>query len=273
MRLFIFCICTLVFLIPGGYTQDTIQLKNYISNLKKLDVVIQGHLYSFLFDTGGGETFISPEIAKDLGKEVYGNETSFRMHGEMITYSKVDSLSLQVGKTAIFHSTVGVWDVMSILPEGLPKIDGVLSLKTFRDKIVTLDFPSGKFVIETKKSFQKQRERSVLLQSRFASGMSGNELTIFLNIPYKERNYWFLFDSGNLNDFLISPHTAYEWKLQSDSTTERKELNLINIRLGKKIMESKAASGKMIYDGALNYALISKSKYVINFPLQQVWMF
>jgi hypothetical protein len=256
-----------------GYTQDTIQLKTYISNLKKVEVVIKGQSYSFLFDTGGGETFISPEIAKKLNKEVYGNETSFRMHGEMFNYAKTDSVTLHVGKTVIFHSTLGVWDIMSILPEGLPKIDGVLSLKSFRDKIVTLDFPSSKLVIETKPSFQKQQGKLNLLQSRFASGMNGNELTIFLNIPYKNRSYWFLFDSGNLNDLLFSHHTAHEWKLQGDSTEERKELGFIKVRIGKKIMETTAASERIIYNGALNYSLISKSRYIINFPQKQVWMF
>ena len=51
-----------------AYAQDTIYLENYVGNLKKVNVTIGSKSYSFLFDTGGGETFISPEIAKSLGK-------------------------------------------------------------------------------------------------------------------------------------------------------------------------------------------------------------
>lgn len=45
------------------FAQDTILLKPYIENIKTIDVVIEGKEYDFLFDTGGGETIISPEVA------------------------------------------------------------------------------------------------------------------------------------------------------------------------------------------------------------------
>src|SRR5687768_1613577 len=102
MKIRFLSICTLLFFSLIGYAQDTIQLKKYISNLKKVEIVIQGHAYSFLFDTGGGETFISPEVAKRLGKCVYGNETSFRMNGEIVKYAKSDSITMKIGSTTIF---------------------------------------------------------------------------------------------------------------------------------------------------------------------------
>jgi hypothetical protein len=118
-----------------AYAQDTVYLENYVGNLKKVNVAIGSNSYSFLFDSGGGETFISPEIAKSLGKTIYGSATGFRMSGEMIKYRKTDSISLNIYRTTIFHSTIGILDIMSLLPKGLSKLDGVLSLKTFQDKI------------------------------------------------------------------------------------------------------------------------------------------
>ncbi|WP_179222994.1 retropepsin-like aspartic protease [Pontibacter ummariensis] len=273
MKILFLCLSIVLCLINEGNAQDTIHLKTYISQLKKVELTIAGQPYSFLFDTGGGETFISPEIARRLGKAPYGNSTAFRMSGEMLKYQRSDSVTIQIGTNTFFHPTVGVWDLMSILPEGLPKIDGVLSLKSFSDRVVTLDLTGNRLILETPASFRKLKRSISVLPSRFANGLDGNELTIFLNIPYNKRPYWFLFDSGNLNDLLLSYQTAYEWGLQSDTVAHRKELGTVAVQLGKKRMESKAASEDIIYDGALNYALLGKSKFIIDFPRKQVWVF
>jgi len=54
-----------------GFGQDTIRLKPYIENMKTVEVSIEGKKYNFLFDTGGAETIISPEIAKYFNKYIY----------------------------------------------------------------------------------------------------------------------------------------------------------------------------------------------------------
>lgn len=262
----------LLLLLGRGSAQDTIYLKQYVSNLKQVEVTISGETCHLLFDTGGGETFISPEVAKRLGKRVWGSATTFRMSGEMLHYQKADSVALQIGSKTYYHPTVGVWDLMSILPAGLPKIDGVLSLKTFAGKILSMDLAAGKLVVETDASYKRAARNMTLLPSRFATGMNGAELTIFLGVRHAARPYWFLFDSGNLNDLLLSHPTAAAWGLQPDTVTVRKELGTLPIQLGKAKWEGKAASDKIIYDGALNYTLLSRSRYMIHFGRKEVWM-
>ncbi|HYH14270.1 MAG TPA: aspartyl protease family protein, partial [Flavisolibacter sp.] len=154
MKHFFFSLFFLAITFHHALAQDTLVLKKYVANLKKVDLMIEGQFYSFLFDTGGGETFISPEIAKRLGKPIYGQATSLRMSGEKVTYQKCDSITLKAGDINLFHSTIGVWDIMSILPTGLPKIDGVLSLKSFKDKIITLDLGKERLIVESNKSFK-----------------------------------------------------------------------------------------------------------------------
>lgn len=90
------------------FAQDTIKLKPYIENMKTVDVFIEGKKYNFLFDTGGSETIISPEIAKTIKKEIYGSTTGFRMSGEIIKAQKADDITLSMGNTKIFHPTVGI---------------------------------------------------------------------------------------------------------------------------------------------------------------------
>ena len=255
-----------------AYTQDTIYLENYVGDLKKVIVTIGSNYYSFLFDTGGGETFISPEIAKSLGKTIYGSTTGFRMSGEMIKYRKADSISLNIYRTTIFHTTIGILDIMSLLPGGFSKLDGVLSLKSFHDKILTLDLANNRIILETTSSCRKLIKNKIALQSRFANGPDGNELIIFLGIHKQNHLYWFLFDSGNLGEMLFSHRTAYEWGLQSDTVNQWNRLGALNINIGIKQFTSEAASKDIIYDGSLNFAILSKSKFIINFSQKQVWL-
>ena len=259
-------------LLARGAAQDTILLKKYVGNLKQVEVMVGRDTLRLLFDTGGGETFISPAVARRLGKTVYGNATTFRMSGERLHYQLVDSVTLRIGSKAYYHPTMGVWDLMSILPPGLPPIDGVLSLKTFAGRVLSMDLAAGKLVVETEASYRVAVKKMTLLPSRFATGMNGGELTIFLGVRHKNRPYWLLFDSGNLNDLLLSHHSASEWGLQSDTVTVRRQLGILPLSLGKKKWEGAAASEKIIYDGALNYNLLSRSRYLIHFGRKEVWM-
>jgi len=252
--------------------QDTIYLEKYIGDLKKVTVTIGSNAYNFLFDTGGGETCISPALAKSLGKTIYGSATGFRMSGEIIKYQQADSISFDLGGAAIFHSTIGVLDIMKFLPKDFPKLDGVLSLKSFRDKILTIDLPNNKMILETPRSCYKLVRNKKALPARFANGPDGNELTIFLGIPQQEHLYWFLFDSGNLGELLLSHHTAYEWGLESDTVHQWARLGSLKINIGIKQFTSEAASLEIIYDGSLNFAIISKSRFIIDFSKKRVWL-
>ena len=117
----------------SSFAQDTIQLKAYVENMKTIDVFIEGKKYNFLFDTGGADTFISPEIAKSLNKEIYGCITGFRMSGEIIKAKKANDIALIIGKTNLFHKTVSVWDLMSILPKDFKGGTGAAAIKISPD--------------------------------------------------------------------------------------------------------------------------------------------
>lgn len=256
----------------SGLAQDTIRLKEYFRELRQVEVAIEGQPYRFLFDTGGGETYISPEVARKLGKKVYGQSLAYRMSGEQFTYQKADTVEMRIGNVSLSHATVGVWDVMSILPQGLPRLDGVLSLKSFRDRILTIDLAADRLILETPTSFRRLSRNMTQLPSRFANGLDGGELNIFLSVPYRDRAYWLLFDTGNISELLLSHHTAAEWGLQPDTLTQRVVLNPVAIQLGRRKLISKAAADSIIYDGVLNHVLLRQNRYTINFPKREVWL-
>jgi hypothetical protein len=253
-----------------SFSQDTLRLRTYVGELKQITISIEGKTYQFLFDTGGGETFISPSICSSLNKIPHGKEFGYRMNGERIHYQKCDSVTIEMGATKIFHSAVGVWDVMGILPKELPKIDGIISLKSFQNKIICLDLTHNIIIIETNKSTNKKTKEMTLLKSRFANGLTGNELIVFLGAKHNNVLYWFLFDSGNLDSFIFSPLTAYEWEIQSDSVSVGKTYTT-DIALGEESEKTEVVTKEIIYDGSLNYGFISKNIYLLDMIKNRVW--
>jgi len=261
----------LIVVFSKSFSQDTLNLRTYVGNLKQITISIEGKSYQFLFDTGGGETFISHGICNRLKKAAHGKEFGYRMNGESLHYQRCDSVMFEAGNTKIFHSTVGIWDVMSILPKELPKIDGIISLKSFQNKIVCLDLINNRIIIETIKSSNKKTKGMTLLKSRFANGLTGNELNVFVGAKHNSITYWFLFDSGNLDSFIFSPLTAYAWGIQSDSISAGKSYTA-EIVLGGESINTDIVTKEIIYDGALNYGFISKRVYLIDMTKNQVWM-
>jgi len=257
-------LCTAFF----GFTQDTIHLKPYIENMKTVEVIIEEKKYNFLFDTGGAETLISPEIAKTINKKIYGSTTGFRMSGEIIKAQKADSILLKIGKTQMFNKTVGIWDLMSILPKDFARIDGIISLKSFEESILTIDLSKNIVIIETKASAKKKIKGKSLLTTRFANGLEGSELNIFVAIPKENHLYWFLFDSGNTGPMLLSNESAEIWKVQNDNYENNPESEFV---IGQKNLKIKPFVRDIIYDGVFNFDAISQYVFTIDFKNKEVW--
>jgi len=251
--------------------QDTIHLKKYLGNLRTIDVFIEKEMYNFLFDTGGGETFISPEIVKKLNRFAYSSVYGFRMTGEVVKTKKCDSLQLMAGKTLLVPNTVLVWDIMSVLPKGLPRIDGVLSMKSFIGMKIQIDLNAELLIIENNSSFRKKIKSATLINTRFASGLAGNELNIFLEVR-SPRQYWFLFDSGNIDQIIISKNTAVEWGKGVDSSKIENRFFEAEIRLGNTKCIVNGRISDIIYDGVFDYSFIKKNIYLFDLKSNKVWM-
>ena len=61
-----------------------IPLATYLGALPSLQVSIGGQQLTFLLDTGGGLTMLTPETAKALGCKSWGRLTGFRMRGDRL---------------------------------------------------------------------------------------------------------------------------------------------------------------------------------------------
>ena len=253
--------------------QTIIPLETYVGNLKTVRVLVQGKSFNFIFDTGGGETIISPDIARMLDRPVYGRNIGFRMNGERVEFQRCDDVKLKIGGLNFQLTQVAVWDIMSILPANFPRLDGVISLHTLERHRVTLDLRDHRILIETDRSFKKRVRAMTPVAATFATGLQGREINLFIDIPVGNKGYRFLFDTGNIDKTRLAPSTAVGMGLGYDSELGGQiGVGKIKLKVGRKLIETEAVIENIIYDGALDFGMISQSVYTIDVPGRKVWI-
>jgi len=182
-----------------------VALSPYLGQLLTVDALVGSDSVRLIFDTGGGETVVSPAIAARLGCVPSGRSVGFRMNGDRVDVTFCPAVTLVLGGVSFAHDRIGVWDVQALLPEGAARVDGVLSLRTLATRPFTLRLAERRLTLETAASFRRQIEGMHRLRSRLATGSDGDELTVFVR-GVVEDTAWFLVDSGNLDVVQVGPH-------------------------------------------------------------------
>jgi hypothetical protein len=246
-----------------------ISLNPYVGRFVTVNALAGDDTLKLLFDTGGGQTFIGPDVAHHLGCIPSGRSVGFRMTGEMLESRYCHDISLSINGVSFHHESIGVWDINNVLPKDLPRLDGILSLKTFLNQPFTIDLSSKRLILETRESLEDRTNTMTRLESRVATGTDGSELTLFLR--GKIRDYgWFLFDSGNLDVVLVSQHLANN--NLNDSTASsgiwESELQLKNLSS----VPTRFKTREIIYDGALSEEFIRKWVFTFDLSINAVWV-
>jgi hypothetical protein len=246
-------------------TPVEIALTPYIGQLVTVDAVIGTDTARLIFDTGGGETVISPAMAERIGCTPSGRSVGHRMNGDRVEFTYCPSVTLSVGGIGFGHDQIGVWDVQALLPTGVPTIDGVLSLKTFADHPFTLRLAEQKLTLETPDTFRAQLEGMSRLRSRIATGSDGDELTVFVRGAVGD-TAWFLMDSGNLDVVQAGPH------LQTTRSSDASETWDAELTLdGLPGVPATFRTRDIIYDGVLSESFLRQWVFAFDLSVNQVW--
>lgn len=99
---------------------QTIPLSTYAGLLRSITVSVANSAHPFIFDTGGGETMITPDLASAIDCTPYGRAVGLRASGEQVAFQYCDRVLLRLGDIAVAHDRVGVFDLKAILPAGAP---------------------------------------------------------------------------------------------------------------------------------------------------------
>jgi len=236
-------------LICGAATAgDSVALEAFAGKLKQVRVTIAGSERRFLFDTGGGYTLISPAVAQALGCKPAGRIAGFRMRGDRFDTQVCQDVRFTIGSLPSQIETVGVFDLMALLPKELPRLEGVVSLASFRGRRIALDLAGGRLDAAAKSKGHDFR-------CRIATGLDGSNYVLFAAVERDGMEFWFEVDSGNVDVLLVARHSAASFGLDPSS----QESKQIDFSLGKaRTVRVAARAADILYDGVIGAEFLER---------------
>ena len=253
-----------------------IPLHKYGGGLRTIKAQVGSDTILFIFDTGGGVTLITPEIAEKINCTPFGRLTAFRCTGERIDLQRCGEVEFNIEGIPL-QTEAAVFDLMSLLPKGWPKAGGIFSLDTFRNNAITLDLSQNRLIIETKDSLEDRIATMKPVNMRINHQASGRSLDIFVEIEAKRGSLWLELDTGNTGEVLLAPHAIEQLSL-TVPTSDNKTIGLdsdvfkttLNI-VGLGPLNVMARKQELIYDGVLNASTIEKLILTMDITNEIMW--
>ena len=189
MRLSTSALAAFVVLCWGRAHAETVQLEPYWSQAPGVLVApmeIDGHVARLLFDTGAGQTTLTPSFGQTLGCSPHGSISAFRMRGDRIEMKKCGQRRLRIGAHTI-EREVASFDLRSLLPAEAPPLDGITGLDALEGSLVTLDL-ANRIIRLGERPGHGWREGVV----RFEREAGGAGLTAFVSVDTPTGALWML---------------------------------------------------------------------------------
>lgn len=252
----------------------TVNLEKYFRSLKQATVEIQGEKYSFLFDTGGGWTIIGQtKLAETIGCFGLGRTTGHRSNGEQVNVQNCRATKLQLGS---FQTEVepGYLDLTKFIPKELPPIDGVISLHTFMNQAITLDWAGDHLIVESEKSLRARTRDMQEMRISVDRIIGGRGLDIFVEAKTPTGPIWLLFDTGNISSFTLAKHTIGQLGLNENQITAESRNDAIELELeitGLGNVLTRVSFEDLIRDGLIDAKFIEQFVFTIDLKTNRMW--
>jgi hypothetical protein len=232
-----------------------------------LRVEIGGKERLFQFDTGGGNSFISPEIAKELGCEKGARLVGFRMTGEKLEEPRCDDVAVKIGGHDFTIPVAGVYQVGEFNAKGVT-IDGLIALDLFEGRTITLDFAGLKVIVETPESAAARVAGATELPARLVREAGGYSLTIDVQVPSKVGHLGFELDSGNGGTILVAKPYAATFGFDPDKGPQQGRFEI-----GKGIAaEGLIFPAGITLDGNLGMPFLKNYLVTLDLDRGRVWL-
>lgn len=243
-----------------------LSLTPYAGRLVTIEAAAEGEKFPMLFDTGAGVTALTPETASAAGCSPFGRLVGWRMSGERVEFERCGSMDLSFSDAAT-RTEVYVFDLAAALPRDLPPLGGIVSLASFADRPFTLDLATGVLTLETDDSLKGRAKSARPGELRAVKGPGGDEITLLVAVEASPGPLWFLLDSANLGDVLLSKSAAAALGAAAGNDPAPVSLLL----KGVPPVEVTARLADIIYDGALNEDVMRRFKITIDLRREQIW--
>jgi hypothetical protein len=213
-----------------------------------LRAVVGGQPRRYLFDTGAGLSFVSPETARAAGCTPWGRLSGFNMFGTRIDAPRCDDVAFDAGGVRLRAPVAGVV-AMAALSASDADLDGIVGLDLFAGRAITLDLARGRLVLESDASLAARTRGATPLPIRVNREVAGRALSVFAGVPSAQGTLWMELDSGNGGTVLVSRPVARALGL--DSAVKERQTADFAVAAGVRVRTEHAYTPDMIMDGNL----------------------
>jgi len=183
------------------------------TEMMTLRAFVRGHEGNFIFDTGGGISYVSPAFAQAIGCKPWGQITGFTLVGQRLDMPRCDGVSFEIQGQRFGAPTSGVFDIMKFMPPNVPRIDGSVGLDVFAGSAVTLSLAQRKLTVESASSLAARMKAGKEVPVRLNREAGGASLAVYVAVPTDGGMAWMELDSGNGGANVIGKHLAALLKL------------------------------------------------------------
>lgn len=245
-----------------------LELEPYSGRLRQVEVGLGGEVHPFLFDTGGGLTLIDPDLASSVGCEPSGRIIGYRMSGERVEFPKCGETDLRLGPLELSRF-VAIFDLMALLPDGMPPLAGVASLHTLGGRAFTLDLAEDRLVVETEESLAERIQEMRELGFHLERDMGGRGLSAFLEVEAERGTLRLLVDSGNLAGFILAPQALEQLGLEREVVEDEPMLDLSIVGLGR--ARTPVLIAEIRHDGVIGAEFLERLELTADLATGRAW--
>jgi len=241
--------------------QEAIPLKRGPGRLRTIQVRVGRDTVNFLFDTGGGVTVISPRDSEAIGCVPGGVGFGVRLTGEVLSGRLCANVKLGVGSLEVTEDA-GVMGLAKLLGPRGPAVRGLISLASFRGRLLTVDLAHDRLVLETPSTFAERTRGMTEVPVRLATGEGGGQLTAYVGVRAQNgAMLWMEWDSGNMASTLVAPYAV---ALLGGDTTQRANDLRLSFAEGLAATVPSQVKKDMIHDGVLSAAFVERAVWSLD---------
>jgi hypothetical protein len=230
---------------------------------------VGGKEMDFLFDTGGGITAVTPEVAKAVGCKRWGRITGYRMRGDRVDMDRCDGVELKAAGATLAPETATVWDFNAMLPKGAPPLGGNLGLDAFGGHVITIDIAHRQVILETPLSLRERVAGLARTPSHVIREAEGYSKTYSIRLDTSAGPIWMQLDSGDDAPITIGKHVAALLGLDP----EKKGAQPLDAKLANGVpLQGKAVVRDIIFDGNIGEPILAKWVLTIDLADGRLWI-
>lgn len=231
---------------------------------------VRGHEGTFIFDTGGGVSYLSPSFAQAIGCKPWGQLSGFVLTGQRLDMKRCDNLMFYLDQHPFPAPIAGVFDLMKFMPPNVPRIDGSIGLDIFAKRAITLSLAERTLTVESTPSLNARIRQGREVPIRLVREVEGVALAVVVGVVTPEGTAWMEIDSGNGGANVIASHIAPLLNLKTGM--KEPQTAKFNLAGGIPVMGDARVNETLIMDGNIGTRFLINWSLTLDLARGRAWL-